>query len=142
MRKKFLAILAMVGLLALSACSDTTLDTTTTDAMGATTTTMSTDTSMDMNDVVSEVQTEITDLQTQIQNSAAAQELQDSWMQLSTELTAALASISDDGTIDSTSVQDALDQFQSDLDSASTEIEPELTDAWNTFRDHVESLMS
>jgi hypothetical protein len=39
-------------------------------------------------------------------------------------------------------VQGALDSFQSDLDALGDQIEPSLTDAWETLRSRLESLMS
>jgi hypothetical protein len=53
-----------------------------------------------------------------------------------------VAAIRDDGTIDGSQVQGALDSFQSDLDALGDQIEPSLTDAWETLRSRLESLMS
>lgn len=144
MKTRTLLILAVAGLLSLAACDDAGL-TTTTLANGATTTenpTTSDDVANDIATTVSEVQAEVTELANEVQNSAVAADLQESWDTLQAEVLAGVAAIRDDGTIDGSQVQEALDNFQSDLDALGDQVEPTLTDAWETLRDRLESLMS
>jgi hypothetical protein len=144
MQRKGMLILAVAGLLSLAACDEAGL-TTTTLADGVTTSASQTDADDVANDIattVAEVQAEVTELANEVQNSAAAAELQESWDALQSEILAVVAAIRDDGTIDGSQVQGALDSFQSDLDALGDQIEPSLTDAWETLRNRLESLMS
>jgi glucose/arabinose dehydrogenase len=144
MKTRTLLILAVAGLLSLAACDEAGL-TTTTLADGATTTqnpTTADDVANDIATTVAEVQAEVTQLANEVQNSAVAAELEESWDALQAEVLAAIAAIRDDGTIDGSQIQAALDSFQSDLDALGDQIEPSLVDAWDTLRNRLESLMS
>lgn len=142
MRKPLTAVL-FAGMLALAACSGDGV--TTTSQLGDTTTTDAGATSSsegDLSGAIDEIETEIDALQTQIQNSAAATELQSAWTDLTAELTAAMSSMVQDGVVDSTAVEAALDDFQADVEALGDEVEPELVTAWETLRAKIESLMS
>ena len=141
---KRLIALAVAAALALAACGG---DVDTTTSLGTdTSTTSPTDstepTNGDMSGTIEEIQAEINELQTQIQNSAAAQDLQDAWMTLTAEVTTAMAEINEDGTIDGSEVQGALEDFEDTLNDLGDQVEPELRAAWDAFRQRVESLMS
>jgi hypothetical protein len=144
MKTRTLLILAIAGLLSLTACDEAGL-TTTTLTDGATTTdspTTADDVANDIATTVGEVQAEVTELANEVQNSAVAEDLRESWDALQAEVLAAVAAIRDDGTIDGSQVQEALDSFQSDLDALGDQVEPSLVDAWETLRNRLESLMS
>lgn len=144
MRNIKLLIAALTCMFALAACSDGVLDTTTT--VGGVETTEAapepTDAPDDVAGTVAEVQTEMTALATEVQNSAAAADLEESWNALQTEVLAAVASLTDGGTIDGEPVQNAIDDFQSDLDALGEDVEPTLVEAWNSLKSRLESLMS
>ncbi len=141
---KRLLALAVAAALALAACGGGVDTTTSLDTDTSTTSpTDSTEpTNGDMSGTIEEIQTEINELQTQIQNSAAAQDLQDAWMTLTAEVTAAMAAINDDGMIEGAEVQAAIENFETTLDELGEQVEPELRAAWDAFRQRVESLMS
>jgi hypothetical protein len=96
----------------------------------------------DIATTVAEVQSEVSELATEVQNSSAAAELQESWNALQADLLAAVAAIGDDGTIDGSAVQEEMEAFQSHLDALGEEAEPALMEAWETLRDRLQSLMS
>jgi hypothetical protein len=128
-------------LLALGACTDNDLTTTTVDGGAVTTVADSTEATADVAATIAEVQSDVTDLSNEIQNSAAAAELQESWITLQTAVLAAVASVADDGTMDGTQIQGAIDDFQTDLDALGADVEPTVAEAWDTLRDNLESMM-
>jgi hypothetical protein len=141
MRKTKSFAIAIACLLALGACADNDLTTTTVDGGAVTTVADSTEATADVAATIAEVQSDVTDLSTEIQNSAAAAELQESWNTLQTAVLAAVASVADDGTMDGTQIQGAIDDFQTDLDALGADVEPTVAEAWDTLRDNLESMM-
>jgi hypothetical protein len=144
MRSRSVLVLALTGLLLLAACGDTDL-TETTFGSGTVTTgdpTGGDDVVNDIATTVAEVQAEVNELSTEVQNSAAVAELEGTWNALQAEVLAAVAAIRDDGTIDGSAMQEEVDAFQTQLDSLGDEVEPALMDAWETLRDRLQSLMS
>lgn len=142
MNKKIPA-LALTGLLFLAACGDTDL-TETTD-LGSVTTedpTTGDDVANDIATTVAEIQSEVNELATEVQNSAAAAELEETWNALQAEVLAAVAAVGDDGTIDGSAVQEEIDAFQAQIDTLGDEIEPTLMEAWDNLRDRLQDLMS
>jgi hypothetical protein len=144
LRKRNLPILALAGLLFLTACGDTDPTATTTDPGSVTTAAPTTgeDVTDDIATTVAEVQSEVNELATEVQNSAAAAELEESWNALQANVLAAVAAIGDDGTIDGSAIQEELASFQAELDALGDEAEPALMEAWETLRDRLESLIS
>ena len=147
MTRKLIAIGAFIALFAVTGCSDSGLTTTTVAGSDLTTTTapsqdMDDDMSEDMAEAAAAVQTELTELEAQIQSSAAAEELQEAWTTLQVEISSAIADITANGTVDAAAIQVALDNFQSEVEALGDQVEPELTEAWNTFRQQVEQLIS
>jgi hypothetical protein len=143
MRKRSLLVLALSGLLFLAACGERDLTETTADPGSVTTADPAgEDVADDLATTVAEVQAEVNELATEVQNSAAAAELEETWNALQSELLAAVAAIGDDGTIDGSAVQEEVDAFQAQLDSLGEEVEPTLMDAWETVRNRLQSLMS
>lgn len=142
MGKRSVLSLALTGLLLLAACGDTSLTATTDSGTVTTGDLTGDDVSADVASTVAEVQAEVNELTTEIQSSAAAAELEGTWNTLQAELLAAVAAISEDGTIDGSAVQEEVDAFQTQLESLGDEVEPALTDAWETLRDRLQGLMS
>ncbi len=144
MRKRNLIALALTGLLVLAACGDTNLTETTANPGSATTgdPTTGEDVTDDIATTVADIQAEVTELSTEVQNSAAAAELEETWNGLQAEVLAAVAAINDDGTIDGSAVQEEINAFQTQLDTLGDEVEPALLDAWETLRDRLQGLMS
>ena len=144
MRKRNLPILALAGILFLTACGVTDPTATTTDPGSVTTAAPTTgeDVTDDIATTVAEVQSEVNELATEVQNSAAAAELEESWNALQANVLAAVAAIGDDGTIDGSAIQEELASFQAELDALGDEAEPALMEAWETLRDRLESLIS
>ncbi len=140
MKKSKIAALGLSGILALSACTGTDV-TSTTDAGGVTSST-SDSTPDDSSSAILELQAEVTDLQTAVQNSAASAELQESWNALQTEVLAVISSASADGVVDTTELQDEIDAFQSDLDALGSDVEDDVRSAWDKVKDRIESMMS
>lgn len=144
MRKSKMPILVLAGLLFLAACGETDVTVTTTDPGSVTTADPTTgdDVTDDVASTVAEIQSEVNELATEVQNSSAAAELEESWNALQANVLAAVAAIGDDGTIDGSAVQEELETFQSQLDALGDEAEPALMEAWETLRDRLQSLMS
>ncbi|MGF1618396.1 MAG: hypothetical protein ACFCU2_11425 [Acidimicrobiia bacterium] len=144
MRSRSVLVLALTGLLLIAACGDTDLTETTFESGTVTTgdPTGGDDVVNDIATTVAAVQAEVNELSTEVQNSAAAAELEGAWNALQAEVLAAVAAIRDDGTIDGSSLQEEVDAFQTQLDSLGDEVEPALMDAWQTLRDRLQSLMS
>lgn len=143
MRTRSVLALALAGLLFLAACGETDLTETTADPGSVTTAdSAGEDVADDIATTVAEVQAEVNELTTEVQNSAAAAELEETWNALQADLLAAVAAIGDDGTIDGSAVQEQVDAFQTQLDSLGDDVEPALMDAWETLRNRLQSLMS
>lgn len=140
MRKSKVLAALFAGILVLSACGDTTVE----DVEDGVTSLGEAADNLppEVTETVDEVQADVTNLATEVQNSAAAAELEESWNSLQTEVVAALAAIGDDGMVDGTEVTDAIDDFQADLDALGDEVEPTLAEAWDTFRQRLEGMMS
>lgn len=143
MRSRSVLVLALTGLLVLAACGDTDLTETTFNS-GTVTTGDPTgdDVANDVASTVAAVQAEVAELTTEVQNSAAAAELEGTWNDLQVELLAAVAAIRDDGTIDGAAVQEEVNAFQTQLDALGDEVEPTLMEAWETLRDRLQGMMS
>ncbi len=116
-----LGIMLMAGVLILSGCS------------GADAT--------DVEALVGEIQIETNELATEIENSTAATQLQDVWVQTRAEVTDAIESVRSDGDISVEELQRQLDTFQAALDEAGDAVEPELRRAWDSLRSKVERLV-
>jgi DNA repair exonuclease SbcCD ATPase subunit len=98
------------------------------------------DTDLDPSAAIAELQQRMSELATEIQGSEAAAELQARWDQLQTEMTSALASIQEDGRLDTTALESMLQEFEDDLETLGDQVEPEVREAWATFRDSLDRL--
>jgi hypothetical protein len=148
MRYPKLLAVALTGLLAIAACTDTAGDgTTTSEGVDVTTTSSSTSSTpaggtSDLAELMTQMQTEMTTLANEIQNSEAADELQAAWSELESDLSAAIQTALTDGTFDTVTISDSFDEFQSTLDSLGEQVGPEVTEAWNALRSSIEQMMS
>jgi hypothetical protein len=145
MTRRTIIAFGLAGILATTACaeaaepSETTLGgvpgTTTTEATSETTAT-----ALDPSAAIADLQQRMSELAAEIQGSEAAAELQARWEQLQTEMTSALASIQEDGRIDTTAFESMLQEFEDDLETLGDEVEPEVREAWAMFRDSLDRL--
>jgi len=144
MRRR-LTVLLLAGL-GLAACAqdatdgtDATDPTTATTSAGAGTTSAGGSTVGD-GETIAEFQAEIDELAAAISESAAAEELTESWDELSDDLTAAIASIQEDGTIAREEIESGLEAFEQRLDELN--VEESVQTAWDALRSHLEQLIS
>lgn len=146
MSRRTLIAFGLSFTLALAACADAA-DSSETTLAGPTSTSdatapASTPGDLDPAAAVASLQAEMSQLAAQIQSSQAAAELQVMWDEFQAEVTAALADVQADGTLDLTAVETRVQEFEDDLDSLGGQVEPELRNAWATFRSNLEQLMS
>lgn len=133
MRRVRILILALVGALAIAACSDTpdTVD----DAVS------SLPSEDDVVELTTEIQTEVEELTTEIENSEAGDQLLDAWTEVRAEVTEAVSAMTTGSEVDTDAVRAELDEFQAEVEAAGEEVGPELTTAWNELRSKVEALI-
>ena len=146
MSRRTLVALGMACTLAISACADAA-DTSDTTLPGITSTSGVTEPAPTTDDLapaaaIASLQAEMSQLAAEIQSSQAAAELQIMWDELEAEMTAAIADAQADGTLDLSGVEEGVREFEDDLDALGDQVEPELRDAWATFRSNIERLMS
>lgn len=133
MRTLRIATMALIGMLALVACADAAGDledvpTTLPDAS-------------DVEAVVEEVRGEMNELATEIENSEAAEDLQAQWAELQADITAAIDSVTTEGTIDTSGLEESMDDFQAELEAAGDELGDEAMAAWTALRTQIEQLI-
>lgn len=134
MRTPRLLPMAVAALLVLAACTDVTGD------LGDIPTTLPD--ASEVGDAADQVRNELEQLATEIENSEAADELQTQWTELQAEIAAAIASASSDGSFDTTRFEEAMDDFQSQLEAAGDDLSDEALAAWAAFRVQLEQLLS
>ena len=134
MRKIRLLLLALVAALAVGACSET--PDSVEDAVS------SLPDSEDVTQVATEVQTELNELATEIENSEVADDLQAAWTDLRTEVTSAISSATAGETLDTEAIQTQLDEFQSELEAMGDDVGEGVMSAWTELRAAFEQLMS
>ena len=133
--------IALAGLLAVAACSDTTGDTipeATTDTTLAGTS-GGTDASSGDLGAVAEFQDDIQALSDAISESESAEELRSAWDALNAELTASVESIREGGAIAREEIEASLDEFEEQLDAI--EVNEDVRTAWDQLRTNLEQLM-
>jgi gas vesicle protein len=145
MRHRKLIIALVAGALAFGACTqDTTDGTDTTGVTGtepAPSTTMSgAETTFALDETMVELEAEIDQLGSAIAESEAADELTAAWDTLGNEISAAVASIGEDGTIAREEIESELESFEQNLDDL--EVEENVRTAWEALRSHLEQLFS
>lgn len=124
--------IVVIGLLVLVACNgaagDVDVPTTLPDAS-------------DVDAVVDEVRDEMGQLATEIENSEAADELQAQWTELQGDITAAIESVTTEGSIDTTGLEESMDDFQAELEAAGDDLGDEVMSAWTALRSQIEQLL-
>ncbi len=135
--------LAVAALMLIAACGDSPSegDTTTTGATNTTLESAAETGEFNAAGAVAEVQAEVNELANEIQESAAAEELNEAWTALSAEITEAVTSV-EDGTLGLPNLEAELQEFELTLESLGDEVEPELQQAWDSLRRSVELLMN
>lgn len=93
-------------------------------------------------ELAAEIQGDMESLSQQIQSSGTDQEIRDAWNAVQAELTAALASMQTDGAITADGLEEELNDFESVLQAAQANVQPELESTWVSLRSKVERLMS
>lgn len=96
----------------------------------------------DVQDLVDEIQTEMDDIATEIQNSDAGEELEGAWTEIETEIRAAVDSVAESGSFDASGLQDQLDEFQETLTSMGDDVSDELMSSWDALRNAFDQLMT
>jgi len=141
MRRRATSI-ALAGLLALAACSDTTGSTTSEALTGTTLTGTSggTGASSDALAAVAAFQEDIQTLSDAISESDSGEELRSAWDTLNAELTASVESIREDGAIARDEIEASLDAFEQELDEI--EVSDDVRTAWDELRTNLEQLMT
>ncbi|HEX6222443.1 MAG TPA: hypothetical protein VF115_15235 [Acidimicrobiia bacterium] len=134
MRIARLILVAVVAALALAACSDT--PDSVEDAVS------SLPESEDVADMAADVQTELNELATEIENSDVADDLQTAWSEVRTEITSAISSVTSGETLDTESIQTELDEFQTELEAMGDDVGDNVMSAWTELRSSFEQLMS
>lgn len=138
---KRLFALLVAGMLVLAACSGDGLDDATSDLEDATDVTVADDVEQGAMELAADVEEQMDTLSEEIQSSDAAGGLQDAWADIQTAVTAAIASMQADGTVATDGIEEAVDDFQAELEAAGEEIAPELRSAWESFRTSLQDLI-
>jgi hypothetical protein len=99
------------------------------------------ETASDVAAAIVAAQEDLADIGQEIQESEAAQDLMDAWEDLRADLTAFFTSLQSEETVDTTRVQEFLDDFERELDEAGDQVTPELREAWESLRAHIERLI-
>jgi phenylalanyl-tRNA synthetase alpha subunit len=142
MNGKKLSAAVLAGAMALAACSGDAVDDVTSEIEEATDASVADEVEQNAMDLASEVESEMSSLATEIQNSESADELETAWNDLQGEVTAAIASMQTDGSIETEGIEQELDAFQSELEAAGDDIAPDVRNAWDSLRSKIEELMS
>jgi hypothetical protein len=93
-------------------------------------------------ELASDVEEQMDMLTEEIQTSEASSELESAWSNIQTSVTAAIASMQSDGTVATDEIEEALDEFQTELDAAGDEIAPEVRSAWESLKTSLQDLMN
>lgn len=140
MRRIIIAI--VVGAMAIAACGGESVDDLASDLEDATNGSVSDEVEQDAMDLAADVEEQMDTLTTEIQSSAAAAELETAWTNIQSEVTAAIASMQTDGSIATEGLEEALSEFQTELDAAGDDLAPEVRSAWDSLRTSIEQLMN
>lgn len=134
MRTVRILIVALIGSIAVAACSDTpdSIDDAVSSLPGE----------EDVAELGADIQAEIDAVSTAIENSEAADELRDAWSDMQAELEEAMNAIASNEAVDTDAIRAELDEFQAQVEAASDDVSDELVSAWNELRAKVEQLIS
>jgi enamine deaminase RidA (YjgF/YER057c/UK114 family) len=131
----------LAGLLALAACSGDGLEVSS-ELDAVTDVTVTDEVEQSALELASDVEEQMDMLTEEIQTSEAASELESAWSNIQTSVTAAIASMQSDGTVATDEIEEALDEFQTELDAAGDEIAPEVRSAWESLKTSLQDLMN
>lgn len=134
MRTVRILIVALIGSIAVAACSDTpeSIDDAVSSLPGED----------DVAELGADIQAEIDAVSTAIENSEAADELRDGWSDMQAELDEAMNAIASNEAVDTDAIRAELDEFQAQVEAASDDVSDELVSAWNELRAKFEQLIS
>jgi hypothetical protein len=90
---------------------------------------------------IATAQEDMADIGQQIQDSQAAEDLQNAWVDVQADLTALFTSLQAEGTVDTDQIEQIMDDFESQLDAAGDQIAPEVRQAWDSLRAQIEQLI-
>lgn len=126
--------MALVATFAVAACSDT--PDSVEDAVSSLPDTE------DVTAVAEDVQTELNELGTAIENSEAAEDLQAGWTNVRTEITSAISSFTSGESIDTAAIEAQFDEFQTELEAMGDDVGDEVMSAWSELRAAFQQLTS
>lgn len=126
--------MALVATFAVAACSDT--PDSVEDAVSSLPDTE------DVTAVAEDVQTELNELGTAIENSEAAEDLQAGWTNVRTEITSAISSFTSGESIDTAAIEAQFDEFQTELEAMGDDVGDEVMAAWSELRAAFQQLTS
>jgi ABC-type glycerol-3-phosphate transport system substrate-binding protein len=132
MRNLKTLLVLLAGLFALAACSGTA---DTTDGSIS-----SLPPEEDVSATAADVQAELSALATEIESSEAADDIRTAWSSVQTEITAAIATFTADGDVDTDALQSEFDNFEAQLDALGDEVGDDLRESWLEVRQQVEQL--
>lgn len=134
MKTRNALLMGLLGLIAVVGCSDTpqVVD----DLAG------SLPAADDVQGVLTDIQTEVSDIAAEVESSDASDELRAAWEDLQAEITTAVASVTENGGIDRAALQDEFDEFEAGLDALGDDVSDELQSSWATLRQRLEELTS
>jgi hypothetical protein len=121
---------ALIGLVALAACSGTT-DTTIGSSLPA---------GEDVSGAAAEVQAELSTLASEIESSEAADDIRAAWTSVQAEVGTAIATVTADGDVDTEALQSEFNEFEAQLDALGDEVGDDLRESWLEVRRQVEQL--
>ena len=136
MRTVRVLLVALVAALALAACSDTP------DSVEDAVSSLPSgeDVVEDVTEVAEDVQTQLNELGTAIENSEAAEDLQAAWSDVRTEITSAISSFTSGENIDTEAIQAQFDEFQTELEAMGDDVGDDVMSAWSELRAAFEQL--
>lgn len=138
MRTVRVLIMALMATLAVAACSDAPENVE--DAVSSLPS--SEEVTENVTEVAEDVQTQLNELGTAIENSEAAEDLQTAWSDVRTEVTSAISSFSAGESIDTAVIETQFDEFQTELEAMGDDVGDEVMAAWNELRSAFEQLTS
>lgn len=138
MRTVRVLIMALMAALSVAACSDAPENVE--DAVSSLPS--SEEVTENVTEVAEDVQTQLNELGTAIENSEAAEDLQTAWSDVRTEVTSAISSFSAGESIDTAAIETQFDAFQTELEAMGDDVGDEVMAAWNELRSAFEQLTS
>lgn len=138
MRTVRVLIMALMAALSVAACSDAPENVE--DAVSSLPS--SEEVTENVTEVAEDVQTQLNELGTAIENSEAAEDLQTAWSDVRTEVTSAISSFSAGESIDTAAIETQFDAFQTELEAMGDDVGDEVMTAWNELRSAFEQLTS